>query len=323
MRRRLSAILLMMAVTIAPAAAQTYPSRPITVVVPYPAGGAVDVMGRIIAEQLSASLGQTAVVENVGGGAGNIGVGRVARAAPDGYTLGFATGDQLVVNAAIYPLQYDVVKDFEPIALVASSPFLIVSKSAVPASNLSELAAWLKTNHSNVSQGHNGAGGAQHLCGIDLQKRLETQWQFVPYRGAAPALQDVAGGQIDLMCTLPGSALGLMRAGKIKAYAVTARTRLTSAPDVPTVDEAGLPGLHSSVWTALFAPKGTPRDIIIKLSAVVMGALADPAVGRRVVDIGMEIPPAEQRTPEALAAYQQAEIEKWWPLIKAANIKGE
>ncbi len=323
MRNRLIATAFAMATAISAAAAQTYPSRPITVVVPYPAGGAVDVTGRIIAEQLSVALGQTAVVENVGGGAGNIGVGRVARAAPDGYTLGFATGDQLVVNGAIYPLPYDVVKDFEPIALVASSPFLIVSKSAVPATNLTELTAWLKANQSKVSQGHNGGGGAQHLCGIDLQKRLDAQWQFVPYRGAAPALQDVAGGQIDLMCTLPGSALGLLRTGKVKAYAVTAKTRLTSAPEIPTVDEAGLPGLYSSVWTALFAPKGTSKDAIIKLSTVVMGALADPAVGRRISEIGMELPPRAQQTPQALAAYQQAEIEKWWPLIKSANIKGE
>jgi tripartite-type tricarboxylate transporter receptor subunit TctC len=321
MRTKLIAALL--AAITSSAAAQTYPSRPITMIVPYPAGGAVDVLGRIMVEQMSAALGQTAVVENVGGGAGNIGVGRVARAAPDGYTLGFATGDQLVVNAAIYPLQYDVVKDFEPIALVASSPFLIVSKSAVPATRLEELTAWLKANQSKVSQAHNGAGGAQHLCGIDLQKRIGAQWQFVPYRGAAPALQDVAGGQIDLICTLPASPIGLMRAGKVKAFAVTAKNRLTSAPEIPTVDEAGLPGLHSSVWTALFAPKGTPKDVISKLSSTVMAALADPAVRRRVTEIGMEIPPRAQQTPQALAAYQQAEIEKWWPLIKATNIKGE
>jgi tripartite-type tricarboxylate transporter receptor subunit TctC len=303
--------------------AQSYPSRPITVIVPYPAGGSFDALARILAEYMSASLGQPLLVENVGGAGGNIGVGRVARAAPDGYTLSLGTNDQLVVNAATYSLQYDVVKDFEPIILIASSPFLIVTKNTVPAMDLKELIAWLKMNHDKVSQGHNGAGGGQHLCGISLQKHTGTQWPFVPYRGATPALQDLMGGQIDLLCTLAGAALATVRSGKIKVYAVTANTRLTAAPDIPTVDEAGMPGLYNSGWGALWAPRGTPKDVVTKLNSAAAKALTEPAVRQRIADFALEIVPREQQTPEALAAFQKAEIEKWWPIIKAANIRAE
>jgi tripartite-type tricarboxylate transporter receptor subunit TctC len=305
------------------ARAQTYPARPITMVVPFPAGGSIDVLARILAEPMTAALGRAMVIEDVGGAAGNIGVGRVARAAPDGYTLSLATGDQFVANGAIYPLQYDVVKDFAPIALLAGSPYLIVSKNDVPAKDLKELIAWLTANHAKVSQGHLGVGGAMHLCGLDMQKVARTQWQMVPYRGAAPALQDLLGGQIDVMCPFPGSGLGLVRSGKLRAYAVAANTRLASAPEIPTVDEAGFPGMYISGWACLFAPRGTPKDVIARLNAVVVTVLADLGVRRRISELGMEIPPREQQTPEALGAFQKAEIEKWWPIIKAANIKGE
>jgi tripartite-type tricarboxylate transporter receptor subunit TctC len=303
--------------------AQSYPSRPITMVVPYPAGGLFDALARVLAEPLREALSQTVVIENVGGAGGSIAVGRVARAAPDGYTLSIGSGDQFVVNPAIYPLPYDVVKDFDPIALLVSGPTIIVSKTAVPAGNLKELLAWLKANHDKISQGHNGSGGAQHLCGLELQRAAGASWPFVPYRGAAIALQDVIGGRVDVMCPSPASSLAMVGGGLIRAYAVTGPTRLASAPDIPTVDEAGLPGMHISVWGGLFAPRGTPKNVIAKLNSAATSALADPVVQQQLAKIGQDVVPRQQQTPEALVALQKAEIEKWWPIIKAAGIKGE
>ena len=302
-------------------AAEVYPTRTITMVVPYPAAGLFDALARVLAEPMRKSLGQPVVIENIGGASGSIAAGRVARAAPDGYTIGIGSGDQFVVNAAIYPLQYDVVKDFEPVALLMNGPLLIVGKNAVPANNLKELIAWLKANPATVAFAHNGVGGVLHLCGLALQRAAGASWPFIPYRGAAPALQDMIGGRVDVMCASPASSLAMARGGLLRGYAVTSSTRLTSAPEYATVDEAGLAELQISVWGGVFVPKGTPKNVIAKLNAALVEALADPAVRQKFVDLGQEIFPRQQQTPAALAALQKAEIEKWWPIIKAANLK--
>jgi tripartite-type tricarboxylate transporter receptor subunit TctC len=300
---------------------QDYPSRPITAVVAFAAGGSGDTIARILTEHMRKTLGQTLVVENVGGAAGTIGVGRVARAAPDGYSICFGNWPTHVLNGAIYSLPYHVLNDFEPIAMLASESIAIVGKKALPPNDLKGLIAWLKANPDKASAGTTGAGGVGHVIGIFFQKETGTQFQFVPYRGLGPAMQDLVAGQIDLMFDTSANSIPQVRAGSIKAYAVTSKTRLAAAPEIPTVDEAGLPGFHISNWRGLWAPKGTPKDVIAKLNDAVVRALADPAVRKRLADLGQEIPPREQQTPEALAAYQKADIEKWWPVIKAAKIK--
>jgi tripartite-type tricarboxylate transporter receptor subunit TctC len=304
--------------------AQNFPSRPITIVVPFAAGGPTDVIARVIGERLRGTLGQTVIIENVTGGAGSIGVGRVVRAAPDGYTIGIGHWGTHVVNGATYTLQYDLLKDLAPVAMLASTPSLIVSKSTVPAKDLKELVTWLKANPGKATQGSGGAGSAAHIHGVFFQQRTSTQFQHVPYRGAAPAMQDLVAGQIDLMIDQVPNSLPHARAGKIKAYAVTAKTRLEAGPDIPTVDEAGLPGFHTSVWHGLWAPRATPNNVIAALNTAVVDALADPKVRQRLMaDLSQEIPSRAEQTPEALGAFQKAEIEKWWPVIKAANIKGD
>jgi tripartite-type tricarboxylate transporter receptor subunit TctC len=305
------------------ASAQAYPSRPITMVVPFAAGGPVDTVARILSEPMRASLGQSIIVDNVTGAAGSIGVGRVARAAPDGYTLSIGHWSTHVVNGAIYPLPYDLLRDLEPIVLLPSNPMIVVSKTAVPAKDLNEFVGWIKANEGKVSAGTAGAGSATHVAGVYFQNVTGTRFQFVPYRGTGPALQDLVAGQIDFIVDQASNSLQHVRDGKIRAYAVTAHARLPSAPDIPTVAEAGLPALDISVWYGLWAPKGTPKDIIAKLNGAAVQALSDPAVRQRFGELGLDIPPREQQTADALAAYHKAEIEKWWPVIKGANIKIE
>jgi len=306
------------------AVAQTYPSRPVTMVVAFGPGGPSDVIARILADAMRGSLGQPVVVENITGASGTIGVGRVARAAPDGYTLVLGNWATHVLNGPMFSLQYDLVKDFEPVALVSSDPLMIVGKKALPAKDLKEFVAWLKANPDQATQGTTGAGGISTVGGLFFQRETGTRFRFVPYRiGLAAAMQDLVAGQIDFMIDTAANSLPQVRAGTIKAFAVTSKTRLSAAPDIPTVDEAGLPGLYALNWQAAFLPKGAPKDVVAKLNAAVMSALADASVQKRLAGIGQEIFPPAQQTAEALAAFQKSEIEKWWPLIKAANIKAE
>ena len=323
MRRTCIMLAVGLACAAQPAGAQSYPSRPITMVVPFAAGAPVDMVGRLFAERMRMSLGQPIILENVSGAAGSLGVARAVRAAPDGYTISLGNISSHVLNGAIYPLQFDALKDFEPVALLASNPQLIISKNALPANDLKGLIAWLKANPDKASAGTGGIGGVAHVGGVFFQKETGTRFQLVPYRGTNLAQQDLIGGQIDLLFDQAVSALANVKAGKMRAYAVTAKTRLGSAPDIPTVDEAGLPGFYMSVWNALWVPKGTPKEIITKLNLAAMDAMADPVVRKSLDDMGLDVPALDQQTPEALGAFQKAEVEKWWPIIKAANIKAE
>ena len=308
---------------VADAWADSYPSRPITIVVPFPAGGPTDTLGRILAERMTVTLGQSVIIENPTGAAGTIGTGRVARSAPDGYTTILGHWQTHVINGATYTLSFDLVNDFEPISLVADCPVWFIAKAALPPKDLAELIAWLKDNPGKATVGIGGVGGGADVVGTYFQKNTGTRFQFVPYRGAAPMIQDLVAGQIDLTFTQVASALAQVRAGQLKAYAVMSKARWPAAPETPTFDEVGVPGLHASFWHGLWAPRGTPKDIIARLNAALVEALDDAGVRRRLAEIGQGTWPREQQTPEALAAQQKAEIEKWWPIVKAANIKAE
>jgi tripartite-type tricarboxylate transporter receptor subunit TctC len=303
--------------------AENYPSRRITLVVPFAPGALTDITARVLAEGMRPILGQSIVIENVTGADGTIGVGRVARAAPDGYTLVLGNWNTHVTNGAIYTLSYDVVKDFEPVALLPEAPMVLIAKKTTPATNLSGFIAWLKANPDKTSMGTAGAGSPPDLLGRLLRKDTGTQFGLVAYRGAAPAMQDVLAGQIDAMFISIAAALPHVRSGNLKALGMTARKRMAVAPDIPTMDEAGLPGFYFSLWSALFAPRGTPRGIIDKLNSAAVTTLANPDVRRKFEAMGVDIPPPEQLSPKALASYQKAEIEKWWPIIKAAGIKAQ
>jgi len=307
----------------APVFAEDYPSHPITMIVPLAPGGSTDVLGRIMAQAMSARLGQTVVVENVSGAAGTIGVTRAVRSAPDGYTIQWGMWGTNVADGAIYPLDFDLLNDLEPVALVATQPFLIDARKTMPANNLKELVAWLKANADKATMGTSGVGSPSHVAGVLMENLVGVKWQMVSYRSAGLATQDLLAGFTDIQLDTPAVSLPHVKSGDLKAYAVTAKTRIAVAPDIPTTDEAGLPGFYFSFWHALWAPKGTPKPIIAKLNAAVMASLADPDTRKKLTDLAQEIYPPEQQTPEALHAFQKAEVAKWYPIIKAAGIKAE
>lgn len=303
--------------------AETYPSRPIMMVVPFPAGGPTDAIGRILAEAMRPSLGRPVIVENVPGAAGSLGTGRVALAVPDGYTLALGNTATHVLNGALYPLKYDIERDFKPVSLLVNEPAMIVAKQSLPVGNLRELISWLNANPDSGLAGTGGAGTVSDIVASFFEKRTGTSFQHVPYRGLGPAIQALIAGQVDLVMSLLANALPQVRAGTIKALAVTSKTRLVGAPNIPTVDEAGLEGFYQSNWHALFVPKGTPSAIVERINAAVTTALANPEVRKRFVDLGQDFFPAEQLTPAALAAFQKLEIEQRWPIVRAAGIKVE
>jgi tripartite-type tricarboxylate transporter receptor subunit TctC len=307
------------------ATAQAYPARPITMIVPFAAGGPNDTIGRILAERMRAPLGQPVIVENVVGANGTIGVARAARAAPDGYTLSMGGFNSHLVSSAVYTLPYDVLRDFEPVTLLSKSGGgLIVARKTLPADDLKGFIAWLKANPDKATAGNPGAGSSVQLSGILFQNMTGTRFQHVPYRGGAPAMLDLVAGQIDMIIAADvTTSVAQLRAGTIKAYAVAGKSRLPAAPEVPTVDEAGLPGFYSSPWYGFWVPRGTPPPVVTKLNAAVVEALADATVGARLAELGQEIFPREQQTPDALTALYKADTEKWWPIVKAANVKAE
>jgi tripartite-type tricarboxylate transporter receptor subunit TctC len=307
----------------APAGAQPYPNRPITIVVPFTAGGPTDVLSRVLGERIRAALGQAVLIENVTGAGGSIGVGRVAAAAPDGYTISVGHFGTHVANGAIYSLKYDLLNDLDPVARLPSNPMIVVTRKSFPAANLKELIDHIKASPGKISAGTAGAGSGSHIAGLLLQRLTGVQLSFVPYRGTGPALQDLVAGQIDMIIDQASNCLPQVRQGTIKAFAVTATERIPSAPDIPTVVEAGLPALQMEVWSGMWVPHGTPRAIVDKLNAAVAVALAEPAVRDKLAGLGLDGPPADQHTPEALGTYQSAEAAKWWPIIKAANVTAE
>jgi tripartite-type tricarboxylate transporter receptor subunit TctC len=319
MRKHIFATALAALACVDPALAESYPNKPITFVVPFAAGGPLDSLARAVAEPMSADLGQPIIIENVAGGAGSVGVGRVVHAAADGYTVSVGNWSTHVVNGAIYTLQYDLLGDLAPVALLPSAPQLIVAKSAVPATNFRELVAWLQSNTANV--GTAGAGSASHVSGLLFQNTAKTHFAFVSYRSAGAALQDLVAGHVDLMFDQASNSLPQIGAGTIKAYAVTSKSRIAAAPDIPTVDEVGLPGFYISVWNGLWVPKGTAPDVIARLNGAAVKAMASAALQKRFADLAQDRPAPDQQSPAALGTLQKAEIDKWWPILKAAGIK--
>jgi tripartite-type tricarboxylate transporter receptor subunit TctC len=303
------------------AAAQGYPTRSVTLITPFPPGGSTDAVARVLADRMRAPLGQNVIVENVGGAGGSIALGRVARATPDGYTIDIGQWDTHVGNGVVYNINYDLQKDFEPIGLVSMNPQLVVGRKGLPAEDLKGLIAWMKANPGKATVVNQNA--AAQTAGILMKQITGVEFLFVPYRGAGPAMQDMLAGNVDLLMVQAAAVLAQVRAGTLKAYAQLAPQRSAALPDIPTADEGGVPGWHMPGWFGLFAPKGTPREAIVKLNAAMKDALADANTQKRLTDLGLDVAAKDQQTPEALAAFNKAEIEKWWPIMKAAGIKPE
>jgi tripartite-type tricarboxylate transporter receptor subunit TctC len=321
MRRAVLAAFIALLISGGNALADNFPSHPITIVVPFSAGGPSDAVARIVADRMKTTLGQPILIENVTGAGGSLGVGRVVRSPHDGYTVSFGHLGTHVANGAIYKLGYDLVADLEPVVLLPNNPMIIVSNNAVPAKSLTELIAWLKAKPAPAMAGTAGAGSASHIGGLYFEQATGIKLQFVPYRGTAPAMNDLVAGQIDLIIDQTANSISQVRAGTIRAFAVSGDKRLESAPDIPSTDEAGLPGFHMTLWSGLWVPKGTPKEVVAKLNASAVAALNDPAVRKQLENLGLQMPPADQLSPEALGASQKAEIAKWWPMIKGANVR--
>ncbi len=322
MRMPLLAVAFLLA-SIPNAQAQTYPSKPITIVVPTTAGGPPDTIARLLGERMRATLGQPIIAENVTGAGGTIAIGRVVRSPPDGYTVSIGHLNSHVFSGATYALPFDLLKDLEPVVLLTTAPLVFTTRSTLPPNDLKEFITWLKANPDKASFGSVGMGGPGRVWGTYFKSNMGVAFQFVPYRGAVSIVQDLIAGQIDFATIEGSNVVPHLRGGKLKTFAVLTKTRWAAAPEIPTIDEAGAPGLYMPFWHGLWVPKGTPKDIIAKLNAAAVEALADPTVRARLIQTGQEIVPREQQTPEALAAHHKAEIEKWWPVIKAANIKVE
>ena len=323
MIKAMIAVALAAACAIGGANAQDYPSRFVTLVVPLATGGSTDTIARIIAEGMRPHLGQTVVVENSPGAGGSTGVVRVARGTPDGYTLQIGQWGTNVASGAVYNLPIDLLKDMEPVALISTQPSLIVGKKDLPPNSLKELMAWLKENSGKISVGTSGPGSPSHVFGVFFQNAVGSKFNFIPYRSAGLSQQDLVAGQVEMIIDTPSTSGANVKGGLIKAYAIAGKDRSPVLPNVPTVDEAGLPGLYFYFWHAIWAPKGTPKDIIAKLNGAVVKAVADPATHKRLADIGQEFFPATMSSPEALAKFQKEEIEKWQPVIRAAGIKAQ
>jgi tripartite-type tricarboxylate transporter receptor subunit TctC len=306
---------------VAHAYAQAYPSHPITIIVPFPAGGPSDTLARFLGERMRISLGQPVVVETVTGAGASIGVVRAAQSAPDGYTLSIGNWTSHVGAGAMYPGAHDALLDLQPVSRISATPLMIVGRNTLPPQNARELIAWLKANPGKASAATVGAGSGAHVCLLYFEQKTGTNFQLVPYRGGAPVMQDLIAGQIDMFCAEASQTLSFLRSGAMKAFAVMSKERWPAAPEIPTMDEVGVPGMYISFWNGLWVPKGTPKEIIARLNSAVVDALADPAVRQRLTELGHVIATREEQTPQALGAFHKAEIEKWWPLIKAANIK--